>query len=305
MMHGKHIAVVGAGPAGLAAASYLLADGFNVTILERKSGPGGVWNTNPGNSRWPSPVYDGLTTNVPRNLMTFTDHPWDPSTPLFPTSGEVNQYLEKYAQRIRMYCNSENKLEIRYNCWVTDVRKSAELGDFGWRVRVSQYRFDQPLPEEQIAVTFAAVVIAVGNYNTAFAPDHPGQSEWHLRFPNSMIHAISYRQAQDYRDKVGVYPDSRLPHNESLISCRTCWSSAILHPGGTSLCSLLELRSRSSYLVAGTRVTLHSRCSARPRSTVRLGSCTSPPMTAPSRSKTDAALRALIMSYSAQATSTT
>lgn len=40
--NGKRVAIIGAGPAGLACASELLKEGFNVTIFEEKDGPGGV-----------------------------------------------------------------------------------------------------------------------------------------------------------------------------------------------------------------------------------------------------------------------
>jgi phytoene dehydrogenase-like protein len=37
------VAVVGAGISGVVAAAHLLRNGLKVTVLERSSGPGGVW----------------------------------------------------------------------------------------------------------------------------------------------------------------------------------------------------------------------------------------------------------------------
>ena len=40
--YGKHIAVIGAGPAGLSCAYYLAADGHNVTVFDKNAEPGGM-----------------------------------------------------------------------------------------------------------------------------------------------------------------------------------------------------------------------------------------------------------------------
>lgn len=56
----KKIAIIGAGPAGLAAAKYLLAEGFqSLDIFEQRTEVGGVWNYNPktpGEKK--NPMYD-------------------------------------------------------------------------------------------------------------------------------------------------------------------------------------------------------------------------------------------------------
>lgn len=96
----KCIAVIGAGAAGHASTKHLLAEGCHVTVFERKTAAGGVWNTGPGAGRWPTPVYEGLETNVPRTLMTFSDFPWPTSASLFPKSTDVNGYLQSYAEQL-------------------------------------------------------------------------------------------------------------------------------------------------------------------------------------------------------------
>lgn len=64
--------VVGAGVSGLATAKVLLADGFDVDLLEKKSGLGGTWH--------PSRTYPGLRTNDPKELYRFSDFPYPESS---------------------------------------------------------------------------------------------------------------------------------------------------------------------------------------------------------------------------------
>jgi NADPH-dependent glutamate synthase beta subunit-like oxidoreductase len=42
-IHAKHVAVIGAGVSGVAAAGHLLAAGLDVTVFERNHAAGGVW----------------------------------------------------------------------------------------------------------------------------------------------------------------------------------------------------------------------------------------------------------------------
>jgi len=120
----KCIAVIGAGAGGLATAKYLLAENCHVTFFERKAGPGGVWNTGPGSENFPMPVHEGLETNVPRNLMTFSDLRRPITTSLFPTSSDVNDHLHSYAEQLRAQYPSDDKLTFNFN---TKRGQSAEV----------------------------------------------------------------------------------------------------------------------------------------------------------------------------------
>ncbi|EFJ45244.1 hypothetical protein VOLCADRAFT_106057 [Volvox carteri f. nagariensis] len=82
-------AVIGAGAAGLAAARELRDEGHDVTVLEQSPYVGGVWRydprtetgdllgANPDRSRVHSSMYEKLRTNLPRELMSFVDFPFD------------------------------------------------------------------------------------------------------------------------------------------------------------------------------------------------------------------------------------
>ena len=55
---GKHMAVVGSGPAGLAAAFYLRRSGHRVTVFERRDLPGGILRYGIPDYRLPTPIVD-------------------------------------------------------------------------------------------------------------------------------------------------------------------------------------------------------------------------------------------------------
>ncbi len=62
--NGKRVALVGAGPASLAVANDLLPLGYEVTILERQSKPGGLMRTNIPSVRLPEAVLQGECDDV-------------------------------------------------------------------------------------------------------------------------------------------------------------------------------------------------------------------------------------------------
>ncbi|GIL73463.1 hypothetical protein Vretifemale_3589 [Volvox reticuliferus] len=85
----RRVAIIGAGAAGLAAARELRLEGHDVTVLEQSPYVGGVWRydprtesedllgINPDRSRVHSSMYEQLRTNLPRELMSFIDFPFD------------------------------------------------------------------------------------------------------------------------------------------------------------------------------------------------------------------------------------
>jgi cation diffusion facilitator CzcD-associated flavoprotein CzcO len=95
----KDICVIGAGVAGLVAARYL-QEKFCVTIYEASSSIGGIWLYNKHMTGVKhTPMYKNLRTNLPKQLMTFRDLPYDQDIPTFLTHGQVMDYLDRYCQK--------------------------------------------------------------------------------------------------------------------------------------------------------------------------------------------------------------
>eukprot|EP00978_Attheya_sp_CCMP212_P026521 scaffold87396_cov50-Attheya_sp.AAC.1 len=71
----QKVAIVGSGAAGLAASRAFVKNGIpSVVVLEKDAWSGGVWrHTEDDRSR---PMYRGLRTNLPREIMAYREKPW-------------------------------------------------------------------------------------------------------------------------------------------------------------------------------------------------------------------------------------
>ena len=118
-----HVAVVGAGAAGLAAAKALRAEHLRVTVFEQGAEPGGTWVLEPaveaadllgarsGRRGTHSSMYNGLRTNLPRELMGFSDFPFvagaagegEGDARRFCGHAEVKDYLQRFAARFDLH----------------------------------------------------------------------------------------------------------------------------------------------------------------------------------------------------------
>lgn len=73
-VHSMKIGIIGGGAAGLVAARVLARKGFHPTVLEKDGAMGGVWRHVPGDPT--RPMYKGLRTNLPREIMAYREFPW-------------------------------------------------------------------------------------------------------------------------------------------------------------------------------------------------------------------------------------
>ncbi|GAB1315025.1 monooxygenase [Madurella fahalii] len=212
----KRIAIIGAGPCGLAAAKYLTAQlAFDsVVIFEQQSDVGGVWNysskpsetlhvpqvsadcapdpplQSPGEDApvFPSPMYELLHTNIPRALMPFSDLAFPESTLIFPSRKDVQDYLVQYAKDIRHL--------IKFSTQVRDVRLRQESGKDQWDVDVVCLRTGNAS-----SATYDAVVVASGHYSTIYIPDVKGIAEFHTTHPRIITHSKHYRTPEPFAGK--------------------------------------------------------------------------------------------------------
>src|SRR5688500_19165194 len=89
------VAVVGAGPAGLAALRALTAAGIDATAFERGSRIGGVWTLEDR----PTAAYRSLHLITSRPRTEFAELPMPEGTPDYPSRDAVGAYLESYVER--------------------------------------------------------------------------------------------------------------------------------------------------------------------------------------------------------------
>jgi cation diffusion facilitator CzcD-associated flavoprotein CzcO len=203
---------------------YLLSEGTfdKIDIFEQRSRVGGVWNlsapehskkipipqtdprygslpqdASPGKTirtdgevgtkdslEFESPLYDYLETNIPKQLMAYSDQPFDPELPLFPGHDAVLDYLERHADDVRHL--------IQFHTQVINVTP----GTVQWSVTARDI-----LSGQETTLTYDAVVIANGHYTVPYVPDVPGVNTWNQANPGVIIHSKAYRRPEDFKGK--------------------------------------------------------------------------------------------------------
>ncbi|KAL2162642.1 hypothetical protein VTH06DRAFT_6478 [Thermothelomyces fergusii] len=210
------IAIIGAGPCGLAAAKYLLAQNVfrKIDIFEQQAEVGGVWNYSPRPSEtirvpqasadcppdpplpsrggeapvFPSPMYDTLHTNIPRDLMGFSDLQIPEDTLIFPSREDIRKYVVEYAKDIRHL--------IRFSTQVEDVRLREVDGVDRWDVDTTCL-----LTGKTTSATYDAVVVVSGHYTAVHIPDAKGIREFHAAHPGIISHSKHYRNPERFAGK--------------------------------------------------------------------------------------------------------
>jgi len=162
----KTVAIIGAGPSGLATAKECIAQGLKVKIFEKASNVGGLWNPESGGT-WP-----GMKTNISKFTCGFSDFPWPESVPDFPTQRDVYVYLNSYCDAFSLW-----------DCMNFDtvVIKTKDLGK-KWQII---YRRDNAEHNEE----FDFLVIASGLLNSEYYPNIPGRET----FQGKISHSLRYR----------------------------------------------------------------------------------------------------------------
>jgi dimethylaniline monooxygenase (N-oxide forming) len=162
-MRGARVAIVGAGPGGLAAAKYAIEAGFDVTVFEASDDLGGQWHA----TAFHSGVWPGMHTNTSRAMTAFSDFPAPADHPLHPAAEQVHAYLHAYARKFGVTDR------IRFRSPVENVQA-------GWEVD------GEP---------FDCVVVASGRFRK---PSVPGALR---EFQGEILHAFDYPGAEPFRDR--------------------------------------------------------------------------------------------------------
>ncbi|RYG65811.1 NAD(P)/FAD-dependent oxidoreductase, partial [archaeon] len=187
------IAVVGAGPSGLAAAKTLIQLGLSPTVFEATSHLGGLWympELNTGRSR----LYKSLRTNLSKFTCSFSDFPWKEDSPLFPSASDVHDYLTSYAQHFIPMKH------IKLNTKVEYVQRNLERNLFELRYRSMESNAVQQ-------DDFDCVIIATGFFNKPFYPPviqtilDRNQAITDPSLRQQIIHSLEYYDPTQYADK--------------------------------------------------------------------------------------------------------
>ncbi|KAL9310409.1 putative flavin monooxygenase, FAD/NAD(P)-binding domain superfamily [Arabidopsis thaliana] len=201
-----HVAVIGAGPAGLVAARELRREGHSVVVFEKQKQVGGTWiytdevesdplSVDPTRFVVHSSVYRSLRINGTRECTGYRDFPFvvrsgvsrDPRR--FPSHGEVLAYLKDFAKEFGI------EEMVRFETEVVKVSPAAEEGIGKWRIESTEK--EKKVRRDEI---YDAVVVCNGHYVEPRHAEIPGISSW----PGKEMHSHNYRIPEPFRDKVVV-----------------------------------------------------------------------------------------------------
>lgn len=148
--------VIGAGPAGLAAAAMLQRAGVPVRVLDRAEAVGSSWRHR----------YDRLRLNTVSWISGLPGYPFPRRLGRWVARDDYVAYLEEYARRER--------LRVEFGTEVTRIDRDGD----GWRLQT---------PAGSILA--ASVVVATGHDRVPFLPEWPGRDG----FTGALVHAAEYR----------------------------------------------------------------------------------------------------------------
>ncbi|WVQ83422.1 hypothetical protein IAT38_005563 [Cryptococcus sp. DSM 104549] len=214
------VAVIGAGSSGLAHLQQLqeawARDGVKSKLelvgFEGNEDVGGVWLADeepkrsltthlPGEggkaeevysyayeSENPSPMYQGMRTNIPSTLMAYRGFEFPMDTDLFPKRAIIHKYLSDFADEYNL------RPFIRFNTRVERVfltpSSSADPKPRRWTI-------ESTTGGERRREEFDFVSVSNGHYSDGWIPNIRGLSS----FPGEIIHSRFYRSASDLAGK--------------------------------------------------------------------------------------------------------
>ena len=164
-MTSPSVAVLGAGPSGLAAAKALLEHGLRPVVFEAAAQPGGMWQA-AGRGAWS----DFARTNISHYSCGFSDLAWPADTEVFPIRSDLVRYLQLYADSFDL---------LRHVRFATNVVAVRPDGDGRWRIG---WRDGDGAGEG----VFDQIVIAGGFFAAPFRPELPGLAD----FGGDLLHSV-------------------------------------------------------------------------------------------------------------------
>ena len=175
----QQIALIGAGPCGLAAARAFSRHGIAFQGFEAHTDMGGLWNIH--NPR--STVYDSAHLISSKRMTEFTEFPMGEAVADYPSHRELLPYFQAYARHFDLLRH------FRFGTRVLKVEPLGDAPDTLWRVT------SQGADGATTQADYKGVVLANGTLAEPNAPQWPGQ------FSGELLHTSAYKHAQQFDGK--------------------------------------------------------------------------------------------------------
>jgi cation diffusion facilitator CzcD-associated flavoprotein CzcO len=167
------IAIIGAGPSGIAALKVLRQAGLHdTTCLEQGDRVGGNWVYTSGAGH--SSVFESTHIISSKRLSEFSDFPMPADYPDYPSHRQLLAYFEAYARHFGLYP------AIRFHTRVD--RATPEPGG-GWRLTLADGTVER----------FDHLLVASGHHWDPRMPEYPGT------FSGELLHSHAFKTAEPFR----------------------------------------------------------------------------------------------------------
>ncbi|XP_058833424.1 senecionine N-oxygenase-like [Topomyia yanbarensis] len=191
MEHGTQFCIIGAGTAGLGTAKRVLEAGGQVVIFEQTDQIGGTWNYTDavGKDKYGldihTSMYQGLRTNLPKEIMGFPDFPIPEQKESYIPSQDILGFLRMYADKFDL----TRHVRFEHHVVMVDI---VDIGLKKWKVQVKN------LPEAKIELFyFDYVFVCNGHYHTPLTPNYRNAN----LFQGRQLHSHDYRSAEHFKDE--------------------------------------------------------------------------------------------------------
>ena len=174
------VAVIGAGPAGLAAGKALAERGVQFDWFEKGSMVGGLWRID--NDNGGVAAYSTLHLNSSRRTTQFPSFPMPDDWPDYPSHTLLAQYFQQFAEQ------NDLLRRITFHAEVTDVRPidgPGRPGENGWEVTSTATGTRR----------YSSVVVANGHHGAPHRPSFPGE------FAGRVMHTHDYSAPGMFTDR--------------------------------------------------------------------------------------------------------
>lgn len=171
------VALIGAGPMGLAAAKIMVELGVDFQGFELNSDVGGLWDIDAPRST----MYESAHLISSKRMTEFADFPMRDDVAEYPSHREMKRYFQEFADHFDL------RRHYRFNAEVTAVTPLGGDGE-GWHVCWRDEAGEHD-------AHFAAVMIANGTLAEPNKPRFEGS------FTGELIHACDYRRAAQFDGK--------------------------------------------------------------------------------------------------------